>query len=154
MTDQREWRALTVTQPWAEEVAQGHKQWETRSWTTNYRGLVAIHAAKGYPREAQDFAAEEYVIGRIPGRLAFGAIIAIARVVDVQPTEEIAPQLSGLERYLGDYTPGRYAWALTEVRRLPEPIPCRGALSLWRPPRDVEDALNAALELVGSESGR
>ncbi len=31
MTDQREWRALTVTQPWAAGVERFIKEWETRS---------------------------------------------------------------------------------------------------------------------------
>ncbi len=31
----------------------------------------------------------------------------------------------------GDFTPGRYAWLLSDVVRLPEPIPCRGHQGLW-----------------------
>lgn len=35
-------------------------------------------------------------------------------------------------RSFGDYTPfGRYAWILTNVHPLPEPIPAKGALGLW-----------------------
>ena len=49
-------RALTLTQPWAEAVASGLKVWETRSWQTSYRGPIAIHAAKGFPKEAREFA--------------------------------------------------------------------------------------------------
>ena len=40
-------KALTLTQPWATLVAMGAKRIETRSWTTNYRGPLAIHAGKG-----------------------------------------------------------------------------------------------------------
>jgi hypothetical protein len=36
--------ALTFTQPWATLVASGAKQIETRSWPTNHRGIIAIHA--------------------------------------------------------------------------------------------------------------
>lgn len=42
-------RGLTLTQPWATLVALGEKHYETRSWDTGYRGLVAIHAAKKFP---------------------------------------------------------------------------------------------------------
>ena len=42
-------KALTLTQPWASLVAIGAKRIETRSWSTPYRGLLAIHAAKGFP---------------------------------------------------------------------------------------------------------
>lgn len=41
-------KVLTLTQPWATLVAIGAKHIETRSWATNYRGPLAIHAAKGY----------------------------------------------------------------------------------------------------------
>lgn len=40
-------KAVTLTQPWATLVAIGAKQIETRSWPTNYRGPLAIHAGKG-----------------------------------------------------------------------------------------------------------
>src|SRR5262249_6561064 len=40
-------------------------------------------------------------------------------------------QLTDQERAFGDYTPGRYAWLLTDIRALPEPIPARGAQGLW-----------------------
>lgn len=44
-------KALTLTQPFATLVAIGAKKIETRSWNTNYRGLLAIHAAKNIPTE-------------------------------------------------------------------------------------------------------
>ena len=38
-------KAITLWQPWASLLACGAKQYETRSWATNYRGPIAIHAA-------------------------------------------------------------------------------------------------------------
>ena len=58
-------KGLTLTQPWASAVALGIKHVETRSWRTEYRGAVLIHAAKGFPAWAREFAAEELAIGRI-----------------------------------------------------------------------------------------
>ena len=40
-------KALPVTQPYATLVALGAKHIETRSWSTRYRGPLAIHAGKG-----------------------------------------------------------------------------------------------------------
>ncbi len=137
-------KAITLTQPWAEAVALEIKKWETRSWTTTYRGTLLIHAAKGYPRYAQDFAATEYVLGRIPGRLAFGAIIAVCDLLDVRPAAEVALEVSTLEQLYGDYSPGRFAWQLANVRRLKEPIPAKGALSLWTPSPETLAAIEAA----------
>lgn len=42
-------KALTLYQPWASLIACGVKTIETRSWATNYRGPIAIHAAKTVP---------------------------------------------------------------------------------------------------------
>jgi hypothetical protein len=39
-------KALTIRQPWASLVATGVKTIETRSWSTKYRGPLAIHAGK------------------------------------------------------------------------------------------------------------
>jgi hypothetical protein len=38
-------KAITLWQPWASLLACGAKQYETRSWATNYRGPIAIHSA-------------------------------------------------------------------------------------------------------------
>lgn len=39
-------KALTLTPPWGTLVAIGAKRIETRAWSTNYRGPIAIHQAK------------------------------------------------------------------------------------------------------------
>lgn len=41
-------KTLTLHQPWASLVALGVKSIETRSWSTRYRGPLAIHAGKGW----------------------------------------------------------------------------------------------------------
>lgn len=42
-------KALTIRQPWAQLIALGVKTIETRSWSTRYRGPLAIHAAAKRP---------------------------------------------------------------------------------------------------------
>lgn len=42
-------KALTLHQPWASLIAVGAKKIETRSWSTSYRGPLAIHAAASVP---------------------------------------------------------------------------------------------------------
>ena len=123
-------KALSLTQPWASLVASGAKKVETRSWSTSYRGPLAIHAAKGFPRWARDFA-EKIGLGRLLASLPLGAIIAVVILVDVRRTEEIAPTLSALELLYGDYSAGRWAWMLHDVKALPQPIPYKGALGLF-----------------------
>jgi hypothetical protein len=45
---------LTMTEPWASLVACGAKRIETRSWGTDHRGPLAIHAANGMTGNALD----------------------------------------------------------------------------------------------------
>ena len=177
MSDPSSMRGLTLTQPWASLVAIGAKRIETRSWSTNYRGPIAIHAAKGFPKECQRLACDA-ALYREPlvaagmdvytpppehwyhapsyhyrGGLPLGAIVATARLAyvfmtgdtlnyehDVRTkrgpnglTYEMTPQ----EIAFGNYEPGRYGWVLTDVQRLPEPIPCKGALGLWTVPAEI-----------------
>lgn len=40
-------KVLSIQQPWASLIVQGHKRIETRSWNTKYRGDILIHASIG-----------------------------------------------------------------------------------------------------------
>lgn len=150
-------KALTLKQPWATLVAIGAKRIETRSWQTSYRGRLAIHAAKGFPKWARLFTTGpvcyEAVKSLYPWREAFGrvnsageayplgVVLATCRLVDVVPTEVVACRhnvfsvsltpISAQEEAFGDYSPGHFAWILEDIKPLLEPIPAKGALSLW-----------------------
>jgi hypothetical protein len=124
-------KALTLTQPWASLIALGLKTVETRSWYTSYRGPLAIHAAKGFPPWAREFAETERALGRIPAQLPFGAILCTIRLVNVHPAHEVQSDITALERYYGDFSYSRWAWILDSLESLPDPIPAKGALGLW-----------------------
>lgn len=142
-------KALTLTQPWANEMVDGWKTYETRSWRTNYRGLLAIHAAIGFPVWAREFAETERALGRVPTRIARGAILGVVNVLDCIRAEEAALDVSALERHLGDYSFGRWAWKTELVKKLDAPIACRGALGLWEVPSEIAAILAEVVEVVG-----
>ena len=124
-------KTLSLTQPWAQLVVIGAKKFETRSWTTTYRGPLLIHAAKGFPASAKFFARTEFTLGRLPARIARGAIIGRVVLKNIYRTEEIASTLTPLERLYGDYTPGRWAWELADTQMFETPIPYKGSLGLF-----------------------
>lgn len=147
-------KALSLTQPWATLLAHGAKRVETRSWSTSHRGWLAIHAAKGFPRDAielcleQPFAHFLYHCGiRVPSDLPRGAIVGLARLrgcYRIGPRETWPPRgseldglLTDVEREFGNYKPGRWAWVFGQAFPLREPIECKGSLGLWTPPADV-----------------
>lgn len=85
-------KALTIWQPWASLLACGVKKYETRSWATQYRGPIAIHAAKKnvvgtmlIPEQIRDEVRKhiEGVIGCEWKDLPVGAVIATAELVNV-----------------------------------------------------------------------
>ncbi len=47
-------KAITLYEPYATLVALEQKKFETRPWSTRYRGPLAIHAAKAIPGWAKD----------------------------------------------------------------------------------------------------
>ena len=125
-------KALTLTQPYATAIAMGYKHIETRSWRTSYRGELAIHAAKGFPNWAKEFAGLEMTQGRLgTSPLPTSAVLCIVTLTDCIRTEDVDPDLPSVERSYGDFTSGRWAWTLENVRVLPEPIAAKGALGLW-----------------------
>ena len=133
-------KALTLTQPWATLVAIGAKRYETRSWYTAYRGPLAIHAAKSFPKWARALCDKEPFGSILWSQnyrwhtLPLGKILATCRLVRCVPTANMPCTLPGNEEAFGDFTIGRYAWELTEVVMLLEPIPTRGMLGLWEWP--------------------
>lgn len=130
-------KTLSLSQPWASLVASGAKRIETRSWRTDYRGPLAIHAAKGFPVWAKDACIQEPFASALAragtgalSELPLGSVLAVVRLVDCQRiTADRLP--AEPERSFGDYTPGRLAWILHGVDRFPAPVPAKGALGVW-----------------------
>lgn len=107
-------KVISVQQPFATLLVQGHKIIETRSWKTKHRGPILIHASeskKHFHLAAtdpfiqynckDDFAIEEsinngnYTITSKPvlkvniDAFAFGAIIGMVTLIDILATEDI-----------------------------------------------------------------
>lgn len=150
-------KALSLTQPWASLVAVGAKRYETRSWYTGHRGRIAIAAAKGFPGHCRELVSTAPFAAALSGAgyraladvmAECGSIVAVATIVACVRVDGGLPRdLSGLpppaehEESFGDYTAGRFAWALADVRRLTRPVPAKGALGLWLLPSDLERAV-------------
>jgi activating signal cointegrator 1 len=138
---------LSIRQPYAHLIAAGIKRFETRSWSTRYRGPLAIHASRswtGSERESLRYVND--VLQRWPrnsgpsaswpsiegSTLDLGAIIAIVDLVEILAMEgEEDRRFSFLERQLGYFDTGRYAWKLSAPVALETPIRMRGNMGLF-----------------------
>lgn len=127
-------KVLSLQEPYATFVAKGYKKIETRSWKTNYRGDILIHASRGdaFCNAIKD---EKILDLMEKTELQFGKIICKARIVDcVKMDEDLIKRVrenDEIEYLLGIYEVGRYAWFLEDVEVLESPIEARGRLNLW-----------------------
>lgn len=104
--------ALTLPAPWAVLVAAGLKRAEGRSWPTDYRGWLAIHASGKMPLDLVRLCGEEPLKSDLAGagyaraaELPLGAVVGLARLVSCVP--------------IGD------------PKALPQPVVAKGAQGLW-----------------------
>lgn len=101
-------KALTLRQPYASLVSLGVKTIETRSWSTRYRGPLAIHAGK---RRADGADMKRLVGDEVDAwnawhaaglvtedgsldRMPYGALVAVCQVLDVLPMVPRCPSVS------------------------------------------------------------
>lgn len=140
-------KAISLWQPWASLIAVGAKRFETRSWATNYRGPLLICAAKGglSKRNFLDFLEdlkEEHKIEFRNQALPFGEAVCLVDLVDCIRTENLIEDYR-VDLPFGDFSYGRFAWKLENVRAFKEPFPIRGAQGLF----EVDDALIIGREM-------
>lgn len=161
-TAQRVTHCLSVRNPWASLIVIGLKGIENRSWTTHYRGRIAIHASskaseiehyRGFiddlPLVDDDEAARqiaEFLDDRFdaedPENKIQSAVIGTAEIVAVHDAG--APDFNVAQ--LPEESPGyemppwqwaspagsRYLWVLANPVAFATPIRCHGKLNLWR----------------------
>jgi ASCH domain len=78
-------RVLSLRQPWAWLVVNGYKDIENRSWRTNHRGPLLIHASnnRSLTTPKNVAAIENKYRVHLPRDFEFGGVIGIVDVVDV-----------------------------------------------------------------------
>lgn len=126
-------KVLSLTEPYATLIKEKKKFIETRSWKTNYRGELYIHASK--TKIAKNDLENEELISLIENKnFNFGYIICKCNLVDcIYMTKEFVEEIknNNYQEYLcGEYSEGRYAWILENIEII-TPIKAKGSLSIW-----------------------
>lgn len=129
-------KALTISQPYANLIASGEKWVENRTWHTDYRGPLAIHAGRG----------TQYLTHWELGAYPTGVVIAVCRLIACLSVEETKKSLDlaslpdGARRFGWEffrefldheYTEGPYGLVLADVQKFSEHIPATGHQFLW-----------------------
>jgi hypothetical protein len=115
-------KALTIRQPWAWLIISGHKDIENRTWKTNYRGPLLIHAASSFASMSFEEIEDKFRV-KLPPRDAMrrGGIVGICNLVDC------------VTKHRSKWFEGPYGFVLENAksRRFQ---PMNGRLNLWTYP--------------------
>lgn len=144
-------RALSLRCPFPWLMVKGYKPWENRSWNTNKRGWVLVHASRQY--SVQDLLLARELIQRLDERppepvaqlytalvqgqlaslqgagapLQTGGIVGAVRIDSVHP-----PILSGYAEPLPDWRIlHQYGFKIGAAEEIPF-TPCSGKQGFWR----------------------
>lgn len=121
-------KVLSIKEPWASLIINGYKEYEFRTWKTNYRGKILIHTSKNIEKE------NIKRFQKMNLKYKLGCIIGEAEIVDCVPlTEEFENSLVKENKlvYGGAKDRGGYAWKLKNIKKLDTPIEINGHLGLW-----------------------
>ena len=120
-------KVLTLKQPWATLVAEGIKKYEFRSWKTNYRGKILIHAGTGIDKKELEKFKDLNL--EFPSK----RILAEVEIEDcLELNDELNKKIIAEQNiaYGSKYRTG-YAWKLTNVKKINIGKEIKGQLGLW-----------------------
>ena len=123
-------KTLTIKQPFATLIVEGLKEYEFRTWKTNYRGEILIHAGKAVDKKAMkkyEYLGLEYPKGCIIGKATITDCIKIddnARKILKEKNSVIYSNIIEDKNWNG------YGFKLENVEKL-ENIEVCGKLSFW-----------------------
>ena len=120
-------KVLTIKEPWASLIINGYKKYEFRSWKTNYRGKILIHAGMTLDYK-KSLLFKNYNLDYHKGEIIGEADIVDCILVD----QEFDRKLHKINKDVyGDNHVDLYAWKLDNIKMYDKPIPIKGKLGLW-----------------------
>ena len=122
-------RALSVRRPWANLIFAG-KTVENRTWATDHRGELVVHAGQAWAPAGAVLATELGITGFDSPTACPGGYLGTVRLVDVHPAD-------GCCAPWGFQDPDTYHWVLADPALFDQPVPGRGRLGLYWLPADL-----------------
>lgn len=119
-------KAISIKQPWAWAIANGHKTIETRTWPTKYRGEILIVASKTPDRKMLDWFEKEVGSEKAKELLEYGKALCVANLTDCRlmtKADEDAAMCDVYDR--------AHAWLLEDIRKLEKTFPVKGQLGIY-----------------------
>lgn len=132
-------KAISLWQPWASLWCSEWKVHETRHWPTNYRGPIAVHAAKRLVSQCGPELDELCIDVFGPhwrAELPRGALVGVVELVSCESTTGWV-SAAGSDALCGDFSPNRFAWRRGTFRTLPVAYPYRGQQGFFQVPDEL-----------------
>ncbi len=120
---QEKLRALSLRQPWAWLVINGYEDIEKRSWRTNHRGRLLIHASSSSAWINSEFVEtirRDYGVA-LPAKFDLGGIVGVVEVTDCVKRHPLKWKFQD-----------SWGWVLENPRQLAF-RPCKGFVGLFKP---------------------
>jgi hypothetical protein len=140
------WASLLVTED-PDAVDAALKEYETRGWDTDYRGIIAVHATLKCDSEIATYVEESpHLFGWVANKanlpryptcrglltamrqhLPYGAIIGTVEIVSTHPTHIQKNHVSARELDFGNWLSGRYAFRCAYPKKFESPVPFKAS---------------------------
>lgn len=126
-------KVLSLKEPFATLILTNKKQVETRSWKTNYRGEIYIHAS--ISKISKEVLNRQELMNLVNlNNLHYSEIICKCTLIDcIYMTKEYVENMkkNNYQEYIcGEYKEGRYAWLLKDIEPI-KTIKAKGSLGIW-----------------------
>jgi len=122
-------KAISIQQPWAWAILHAGKDIENRTWSTTYRGEVAVHAT----RMQDQWQLPTGVMRPTEQDLVLRAVIGVVEIADV------------VVRGSSKWFIGPFGFLLRNPKPLAKPVHCPGNQRIWELPPSVARAVSAQL---------
>lgn len=129
-------KAITISQPYASLIADGQKWIENRTWPTNYRGVLAIHAGLGR-QYLPKVELSQYPTGKIIAVCNLVACVTLDEILDKEGSSRNGSDvlIPGSKRAWWEaadheHSEGPWCWILEDVTAV-DHIAISGKQGLW-----------------------
>lgn len=121
-------KVITIKEPWASLIASGYKKYEFRTWKTNYRGELYIHAGLGNDKSVMF----DHLIKKHNGYIIAKCNLVDVKKVDIEFKKELMNNNEhGIyDSIINDTRETLYAFCLDNVTKI-DKFKATGKLSLW-----------------------
>ena len=107
-------KVLTIKEPWATLIIEGYKEYEFRSWKTNYRGKILIQSSKTIEKDMKERFKEynlNYNCGNIIGEVDLVDCIKVDEKFN-QELRLVNPLVYAKSNHVE-----KYAWKLENINQ-------------------------------------